>query len=303
MTVTGFDVSHHQGDVVWSRVARSDLRFTYIKASEGTTFVDPLFEANWSGARDEGVLHGAYHFARPGTDPEVQAAHFASVVGQPAWGELPPALDLETMDNQSRDAVVQWTLAFVRKAESLFGRKLAIYTGAMWRNQLGNPMVSELSSRVLWTARYSRQEPQVPKTWTRWDFWQFTDGTHGEVIDVPGVRGRCDCNRFRGDMAELTQLTAASPTDHSPAPAPALDDSAWLGEYFVWPHRPVIRGEHVLRWQTRLHELGFVVEPDGAYGPESKQACIAFQRELGLTPHGIVDRPTWQATFDPSTKL
>ena len=144
MPVLGIDVSHYQGEVEWHRVAASDFRFAYMKASEGGTFVDPAFQRNWDGARDAALPRGAYHFAHPGSDADAQAAHFASIVGPPTWGELPPVLDLETTDGLPADAVVRWTLAFVDRAEALFGQRVMIYTGGLWRNQLGNPVVAEL---------------------------------------------------------------------------------------------------------------------------------------------------------------
>jgi peptidoglycan hydrolase-like protein with peptidoglycan-binding domain len=49
-----------------------------------------------------------------------------------------------------------------------------------------------------------------------------------------------------------------------------------------------------------MRERGFSVDVDGVYGPESKVACIAFQRHAGLTPDGIVGRSTWESTFDPN---
>ena len=35
----GIDVSHHQGAIDWRAVARDDVAFAYIKASEGRDFV------------------------------------------------------------------------------------------------------------------------------------------------------------------------------------------------------------------------------------------------------------------------
>ena len=50
----------------------------------------------------------------------------------------------------------------------------------------------------------------------------------------------------------------------------------------------------------RLRDRGFAIETDAIYGPESKICCVAFQREAGLMPDGIVGRRTWDATFDPN---
>jgi GH25 family lysozyme M1 (1,4-beta-N-acetylmuramidase) len=107
------------------------------------------------------------------------------------------------------ERVIAWARAFVSRAEALLGRELVIYTGGLWRRVLGDPLVPELGTRMLWTARYGDQQPVVPRTWSCWDFWQFTDGVSGDVQLIPGVRGPVDCDRFRGELAELQALAGA----------------------------------------------------------------------------------------------
>lgn len=214
MAVLGIDVSHHNGSIDWDAVAGSNVRFAYAKATEGVTAVDPRFAEHWAALGAEPLLRGAYHFARPGgggTGAEMQAQHFAATVGDVTGPrDLPPALDIETDGGLHPAAVVDWVRWFVAHAEQLLRRELVIYTGRLWREVLGDPLVPELGTRMLWTARYGTQEPRVPRTWARWDFWQFTDGESGEVQVIPGVRGPVDCDRFRGDLAELQAMTGGA---------------------------------------------------------------------------------------------
>lgn len=211
MPVLGIDVSHHNGPVDWDSVSRSSVAFAYVKATEGRTLVDPMFPSHWAALAATPLLRGAYHFARPGiSDPETQAQHFAAVASAP--GTLPPALDLETGDGLPAAAVIEWVRAFVSRAEMLFRRELLIYTGRYWREELGDPLLPELGTRMLWTARYGNHEPVVPRTWSRWDFWQFTDGESGDVQAIPGVRGPVDCDRWRGDLPGLRSLAATPST-------------------------------------------------------------------------------------------
>jgi lysozyme len=58
----GVDISAHQGRVDWPALAHDDVGFAYIKATEGSTFVDRDFAANWAAAIAAGLAHGAYHF-------------------------------------------------------------------------------------------------------------------------------------------------------------------------------------------------------------------------------------------------
>jgi lysozyme len=58
----GIDVSNHQGTIDWPAVAGDDVTAVYIKATEGQTFVDNRFAANWAGAASAGLQRGAYQF-------------------------------------------------------------------------------------------------------------------------------------------------------------------------------------------------------------------------------------------------
>src|SRR5207302_3255280 len=115
----GVDVSHYQGLINWTQVAAKSYRFTFAKATEGTTLVDATYPVNRAGSEGMGLRFGAYHFGRPsGTGPATvvasaiaQADHFISVA-QPEPGELPPVLDLETSGGLSQTLLVQWTQAW-----------------------------------------------------------------------------------------------------------------------------------------------------------------------------------------------
>jgi lysozyme len=295
MSVRGIDVSHHQGEVNWFSVATSDVKYAFVKATEGNTFVDQQFDRNWRRIQEAGLLRGAYHFGRPGRDPETQAVHFSSVVGPLGFGDLPPVLDLEEDDGHGPAHVLEWARAFTRKAEALFGRKLIVYTGAFWRGEMGNPDDPLFRERALWLAAYV-QNPVVPASWKRWTFWQYTDGKHNGPVAIPGVPP-CDQDLFAGDATQLAALCdpgAVPPVEPTPVPQPG---NAWPNIAFVWPRRPTVSGPAVRQWQTRMVELGFTLDIDGAYGPQSKAACTAFQRDRGLSADGIVGRRTWNACF------
>jgi GH25 family lysozyme M1 (1,4-beta-N-acetylmuramidase) len=61
----GVDVSHHQNTINWASVAASGQKFSYAKTTEGVSFLDPNFNANNRGAKQNGLYAGAYTFARP----------------------------------------------------------------------------------------------------------------------------------------------------------------------------------------------------------------------------------------------
>src|SRR5690606_13896538 len=45
----GIDVSYHQDRVDWRRVREAGIEFAFIRLSDGLTFDDPRFHANWDG--------------------------------------------------------------------------------------------------------------------------------------------------------------------------------------------------------------------------------------------------------------
>lgn len=60
--VRGVDVSRYQGEVDWPVLAGQGIDFAFIKATEGSSYVDPHFALNLKGATDAGLRVGAYHF-------------------------------------------------------------------------------------------------------------------------------------------------------------------------------------------------------------------------------------------------
>ena len=200
--VQGVDVSHWQGAVNWTSVRNAGVAFGFAKATEGTTYTDPTFAANWAGMRAARLVRGAYHFGRPGTDPTAQANYFVDAV-RPVKGDLQLVLDLEATDGKTPAQVRTWAVAFVNRVQARTGRPAIIYTGFyFWRDSAGNG--SNLNC-PLWLPAY-RDSPTspvnlVPAAWTTWSFWQYTS-TGG----VAGVSGNVDRNAWNGSLAGLNSL-------------------------------------------------------------------------------------------------
>ena len=79
--VHGFDISHHQGEINWAVLSKTQftpfpIRFVFLKASEGGDFSDTTFVHNFDLARQYGFIRGAYHFYNPKTDASRQADFF-----------------------------------------------------------------------------------------------------------------------------------------------------------------------------------------------------------------------------------
>ncbi|WP_157251025.1 peptidoglycan recognition protein family protein [Nonomuraea typhae] len=81
---------------------------------------------------------------------------------------------------------------------------------------------------------------------------------------------------------------------------PPPDPDAWPGRLLKYP--PVMRGDDVRRWQTAAKALGYHLDADGAYGPDSRTVCRHIQRAANLDDDGIVGALTWAVTVTPPAK-
>lgn len=210
MWVRGIDVSHYQRAIDWPQVAADDVFFCFVKATEGTGIVDPRFSKNWPGCAAAGLTRGAYHFGHPGSGAQAQAEFFFKTVGALGPNDLPPALDIETLDGGSPPAVLQWVLDFTKAADALFGRQTMIYTDdGFWQNLASLPGCEQLGVRPLWLADYVAS-PTVPPPWTAWSCWQYSDGSVNGGTPVAGVPVDVDQNWFL--QADLQALTTPQPS-------------------------------------------------------------------------------------------
>ena len=195
--IHGIDVSNHQGDIDWQAVRASNVKFAYIKATEGGDHVDQRFAQNWAGAKAAGVKHGAYHFVywcRPWR--EEMANFFRTVPVE--RDALPPVLDVEaTPESKSckrrleRHTVIPEIRAMLQAMEQHYGKRPVIYTTVDFFEAILHP--SELEDYPIWV-RSTKHSPQVRYGKRYWHFWQYqSDG------QVAGIKGNVDKNAFRGD--------------------------------------------------------------------------------------------------------
>jgi len=200
----GHDVSGHQGPVDWPGAAGAGAKFVYVKATEGTGFVNPQFAQQYNGSYNAGLIRGAYHFARPDiSDGASQARYFLAHGG--GWSAdgrtLPGALDAEynpygeTCYGKDAAGMVAWIRAFSDTYRAATGRFPTIYTSTSWwkRCTANN---GGFGANPLWIARYNTVIGELPSGWSIHTIWQFADrGT------LPG-----DQNWFNGSADRLRAL-------------------------------------------------------------------------------------------------
>lgn len=185
----GVDVSHHNGVIDFSKVAsdRGDVGFIYVKATEGTDFLDRNYIANIEGARRAGIPAGAYHFFRYDTDGELQALNLVNALRGRGL-ELPPAVDVEDWGNPDGYAtalVVERLRAFLTTLEG-YGYTPVIYTNTGCYDRL---IKGNFDDSPLWIASFSDPPLWDDRENLRWSLWQYSHRG-----DVDGIPSRCDLN-------------------------------------------------------------------------------------------------------------
>jgi lysozyme len=199
-TVAGIDVSYYQGAIAWPRVRRAGVRFAFVRAYDGLFTFDASFVANWKGAGTAGVLRGAYQYFRPAASAIEQADALVRVLRTYGAGELPPVLDVETLDGLALADVAAAAKVWVDRVRTQLGIEPIVYTSfSMWQAR----PAAELGTQPLWLAHYTTECPSIPRPWLRWVFWQYTDSGR-----VPGISTPVDLDVFDGSLDDLRRRFA-----------------------------------------------------------------------------------------------
>ena len=212
------DTSHWNGDkglIDWNKVKNAGYDAVFMKASQGTSFVDGMFKRDKEEARKAGMLCGFYHFS-DGGDPIAEADFFLETVGDIQEGEL-LILDWEINHKTPAD----WCLKFLNGCLEKTGIRPLLYTNEArvksidWFHVVNNNF-------GLWVAKYASSKIYVPYylqlkpssgQWPFWAIWQFT--SRGKV---DGIIGFVDLNYTKMDIATLKKYgkTTNEPFPSSP---------------------------------------------------------------------------------------
>lgn len=257
MALGGIDVANHQGTINWGAVAGAGVEFMIAKATEGTTFRDPFFGMNWSGAKLVGLARGAYHFARAdlGTSPEGEADWFLSVVE--------PGLevgDFLCLDIEDADAVHPqpadlhgWVAAWVGRVTARAGFRPLLYSTASYLTAHNLAGKADLADCGLWLASWSDTPPaKFPKPPPPWEFVAIHQwSSKGRV---PGIAGDVDLDLFNGTVDRLRAYgKPAAPPPPSPERTIVLGEATYaavatyLAEIADLNHQIRVRAELVGR--------------------------------------------------------
>ncbi len=190
--VMGVDVSHYQGDIDWNALEQQDVRFAFIKATEGSGHTDEYAPDNLKNASETDILISAYHFFSFDSAGETQAENFISAVPAGAI-DLPPVVDIEYYaDKKASKPSVEETEQILRplleRLEEYYGQRPIIYTTL----PVYYRYISEsFSDYPLWIRSVAFEPDFID-----WQFWQYSD--RGELYGFEGDERYIDLNVYNG---------------------------------------------------------------------------------------------------------
>ena len=180
----GIDVSTFQDDINWEKVKNDDVEFAFIRigrrgAVDGLIHEDDLFEANYSGAKENEINIGVYFFSQAiNTDEAIEEARWVLDKLKDKKIELPIVYDCEDVyltdeeariNNLSKEEITANALAFLDEINNS-GYLGMIYSYLSWADD--NYEMELLNDYPYWFAQYDVDIPSSPHPI---NIWQYSD--------------------------------------------------------------------------------------------------------------------------------
>ncbi len=198
----GIDVSKHQGNIDWAKVAADGVEFAFVRAglrgygTEGKLVEDDTFEQNVTGALQAGLKVGVYFYSQAITEEEVlEEANLVLEKVKPYNIQLPIVFDVEKVSGGKGRANALSVEERTHLA-ALFCQTIqdAGYKPMIYHNmEMGTLMLDlgQLEQYDKWFAYYN-DDLYYPYAYK---IWQYSE--HGAV---DGINEEVDLNIWFGDF-------------------------------------------------------------------------------------------------------
>lgn len=185
----GIDVSKHNGKIDWAKVATDQrIQFVYIKATEGATRTDAMYQRNIDQARAQGIKVGSYHFFISWRSAKEQFENFRRQVNF-SEQDLIPMIDVEEQGcrTATRAALQKNLNEFIQLIKQEYGVYPLLYSQYRFYN---DNLAPEFNKYHIFIARYSTSKPTL-RGKGKYNIWQFTENGRVDGISTP-----VDLDRF-----------------------------------------------------------------------------------------------------------
>lgn len=183
----GIDVSHYQGQIDWSAVARDGRAlYAFCKATESTGLMDNTYNYNVREAKKHGIPVGCYHFFSPKTSGAEQLRFFMRNVDMNQL-DVVPMLDIEVRGKASLEEFHRQIRAWLKGFEEQYHFKPIIYASLNFYNKY---LAGAFDDYIYMIAKYSDgcPDPQGPIPFAMWQY-----SANGRI---DGIRGAVDMSCF-----------------------------------------------------------------------------------------------------------
>lgn len=206
----GIDVSQHQYDINWQRVANDGVDFAIIRVgyrgyTKGSLNMDPYFEQNIKGALAAGIDVGVYFFSQAINEKEaVEEAEYLLEAIKGYDISYPIVFDWEPQhyagsrtDSYDGKVVTDCAIAFMERIEKAGYTPMMYYNKTMAYLKLD---LERLEGYPTWLAQYAVDAPDYIY---HFDMWQY-----GCAASIDGISGDVDVNISFVDFAKVENKAA-----------------------------------------------------------------------------------------------
>ena len=283
----GIDISNLNGSANIASVKNAGYGFVISKATEGHTFIDKYCSQNVTNTKANGLIAGAYHFARfIDVSGATQEANFFKQ-------HCPSNVDFVVLDfeQQCSGDITNACLTFLDSISSI--APALIYCNP---NYINIHLNSAITKYPLWIAHYGVSSPSTLR-WANYAIWQYS-----ESGKVNGVSGNVDLNISGADFNKILSRNNSFIPNGSIKQLQSLiganpDGIVGRETLSKCPLLKVGNQNNVVKWlQYCLNSPSFVsagISVDGIFGSGTKQAIQKYQSIRGIEADGIIGQGTW----------
>lgn len=187
----GIDISSWQGEVNFKEVKENGIEVVYIKATEGSHYLNPRADEYYLKSKSNDILIGFYHFFSPKVDAKIQANYFSSYVKKKDFN-CKLALDIEITDGCNADELSKNCIIFLEEVKSITGKEVVVYTYTSFARA---SLTKELGRYPLWIANYDVEKPEKNPIWDEWIGFQYS-----ESGNIQGISTYCPLDVFTEEI-------------------------------------------------------------------------------------------------------
>lgn len=202
----GIDVSQWQGAIDWNKVAAAGIDFAIIRSLRGSLKVDPYFEANFKGARENGIAIGIYKYSYA-TTVDFAKAEAEAVIKLLAGRKIEAKIWFDIEDDCQKNLdktllynIIQIFLDTIKAA----GYDAGIYCNTYWYTTVLTDDIRKLTKNW-WLAQ-----------WTNWNGITQGKPDKGEIGwqysnegCIDGITGHVDLDYYYGSWDDISESSSS----------------------------------------------------------------------------------------------